>query len=134
VLHHQEGIDFDDLWDLHVGLGRIRAAVDDLKATIAAERKEFNPAQPRDEAGRWASAGAIGIAPDGTLIDAIAECVGISGHALRRMQERGISAEAIREALENPTHIIPQLNGNTLYIGPRASVVLSPMGWMVTCM
>jgi hypothetical protein len=86
------------------------------------------------EGDETSSDGSFGVAPDGTLIEAIAECTGISAHAFRRMQERGITLEAITDTLTNPLRIILQPNGNTLYIGSRARVVLSPKGWMVTCM
>ncbi|MGL5447490.1 MAG: DUF4258 domain-containing protein [Rhabdaerophilum sp.] len=114
------------------------------------DERKYSPDQPRwpegdPRGGRWRPKevgegesenleNGFGIAPDGTLIEPVAECTGISGHALRRMQERGISFDMITDALTNPLRIVPQANGNTLYIGARARVVLSPKGWMVTCM
>lgn len=125
-----------------------------LKACVQAlrlrEELKYSPDQPRwpeghPLGGQWRPkeggegeegdlGDGFGIAPDGTLIEPVAECTGISAHALRRMQERGISFDMITDALTNPLKIVPQANGNTLYIGARSRVVLSPKGWMVTCM
>ncbi len=129
-------------------IAHIRAELEAIRLHLKARREEkYSPEQPRDELGRWvpwdhgAEEGDVsegdtpyGIAPDGTLIESIAECSGISAHALRRMQERGITPAAVMDALTNPLQVILQPNGNTLYIGSRARVVLSPNGWMVTCM
>jgi hypothetical protein len=127
-----------------------------LKACLAAMRVrlelKYSENQPRWPAGdprggQWMpkeggeggeeydeSLDAFGVAPDGTLIEPVAECTGISGHALRRMQERGISLDMVTDALTNPLRVIVQPNGNTKYVGSRVTVVLSPKGWMVTCM
>lgn len=125
-------------------LSRIRQELDDIRRLMVLRREmKYSPDQPRDWHGRWTDGGGgeaasdnppeFGVAPDGTLVESIAECTGISAHALQRMQERGITPDAITDTLTNPTRVIQQANGNTLYIGPRARVVLNPNGWMVTC-
>ncbi|MCX7366704.1 MAG: DUF4258 domain-containing protein [Alphaproteobacteria bacterium] len=55
----------------------------------------------------------------------------ISPHALRRMQERGISFQQLQEAM-NGTKVL-QPNGNTKCTGGGITVILSPTGWVVTC-
>lgn len=57
---------------------------------------------------------------------------GISGHAWKRMIERGIGRRAVEDACSNPTRVILQANGNTAYVGLNCTVILNPDGWVVT--
>ncbi len=62
----------------------------------------------------------------------LADITSISPHALRRMQERLITPQALIDACTNPLRVISQPNGNIKYIGSGATVVLSPTGEAVT--
>jgi hypothetical protein len=57
---------------------------------------------------------------------------GFSAHALLRMVTRGVSEEAIRDAVANPLKIRPMSNGTIQYIGQHAGVVLNGAGHVVT--
>jgi RHS repeat-associated protein len=69
----------------------------------------------------------VGVDPTG-----LADIVGIGSHAFSRMQERGITWGAVKDACACPISITLQPNGNTLYKGAMCSAVLSPKGWLVT--
>ena len=53
-------------------------------------------------------------------------------HALDRAIERGVSPNAILETVKNPSVIIQQGGGRTLYLTPDAAVVLDGGGQAVT--
>ena len=53
-------------------------------------------------------------------------------HALDRAVERGVSPKAILETVNNPTVVIQQGGGRTMYLTPDAAVVLDGSGQAVT--
>lgn len=54
-------------------------------------------------------------------------------HAIQRMNQRGISPAQVEHALQYPSTITEQENGNTLTEGENGvSVVTDPYGWIVT--
>jgi hypothetical protein len=54
-------------------------------------------------------------------------------HAVRRMNQRGISHAQVEQVLANPVEIVKQSNGNRLIIGADGlGVVLDPEDWVVT--
>ena len=63
--------------------------------------------------------------------EGLVEIKGYSGHALGRMQLRGITPGAVVDACQNPLKSFLQPNGNTCYVGTSCTVILSPNGWVV---
>jgi len=60
-----------------------------------------------------------------------AQMLDISGHALRRMMERGITPSQVIDAIQNGTPSL-QSNGNTAYSSGNIRVIVSPSGRIVT--
>ncbi len=62
----------------------------------------------------------------------LVDVVGISPHAMSRMQERRITPSALQDACSNPIRTQVQPNGNTVCYGASCTAVVSPKGWVVT--
>lgn len=53
-------------------------------------------------------------------------------HALDRAIERGVTPQAILDTIRNPTVVLPQGGGRTLFLTREAAVVLDSQGQAVT--
>lgn len=53
-------------------------------------------------------------------------------HALHRAIQRGVSPRAILETVKNPSVVVQQGGGRTLFLTPSAAVVLDSSGQAVT--
>ncbi|WP_244575479.1 RHS repeat domain-containing protein [Rhizobium sp. 11515TR] len=62
----------------------------------------------------------------------LVDVIGISPHAMRRMQERLITPRALMDACSNPIRTQVQPNGNTVCYGASCTAVVSPNGYVVT--
>lgn len=60
------------------------------------------------------------------------DVIGISPHAMSRMQQRMITPSALQDACSNPIRTQVQPNGNTICYGASCTVVISPGGYVVT--
>ncbi|WP_134219109.1 hypothetical protein [Pelotomaculum sp. FP] len=63
------------------------------------------------------------------------QITGFSRHAINQAISRdgvGVSSEAILDAVNNPTKVIPQVGGTIKYVGERAVVILNEEGKVVT--
>ncbi|WP_349963057.1 RHS repeat-associated core domain-containing protein [Rhizobium sp. ZPR3] len=60
------------------------------------------------------------------------EVIGISPHAMSRMQTRMITPSALQDACSNPIRTQVQPNGNTVCYGASCTAVISPNGYVVT--
>ncbi|MBD3420138.1 MAG: hypothetical protein GF398_08485 [Chitinivibrionales bacterium] len=52
--------------------------------------------------------------------------------AISRNAGRGVSAQAILNAVRNPTKVIPQAKGAMKYVGTQATVILNKAGKVIT--
>jgi hypothetical protein len=57
---------------------------------------------------------------------------GFTNHGINRAIERGVSPSAILDAVKNPTQILPQPGGTTMYVGRGAVVILNSSGSVIT--
>jgi hypothetical protein len=101
---------------------------------------KFNPDQPRvpagnPDGGQWLSDGvdgAVATAEDFAALEDIADITGFTRHGLNQAINRGISPDAILDAVKNPLDIVDRPNGTTQFWGRSAVVVLNPAGQVVT--
>ena len=104
-------------------------------ASGAASTPEFTytNGQPQDQSvARPLDPSARSEKPEEDDREQLAQVLDISPHALSRMQQRGISAQQLQDAINSPNKEL-QPNGNTKCTAGGVTVILSPTGKVVTC-
>lgn len=110
---------------------KLYALVERLERGSWLERR-YAPNQPRvparnSDGGQWTDGGGAG---PGDL--RVAQLSDFTKHGVDQSINRGISPEAILDAIRNPRKIRPRPNGTTQYIGSKATVVLNDDGFVIT--